>query len=54
MECKFILALTLFAVGMSVDVAARCDVNECPTTPKHYEELGCKPIKKKGDCCTSR
>lgn len=31
-----------------------CDVSKCDPIPKHYDELGCKPIKKDGECCTKR
>lgn len=31
-----------------------CDKSECEPIPKHYEELGCVPIKKDGECCTQR
>lgn len=31
-----------------------CDVAKCDPIPKHYEELGCEPIKKVGECCPKR
>jgi hypothetical protein len=31
-----------------------CDESKCDPNPKHYEELGCEPIKKVGECCPSR
>lgn len=34
--------------------ADACDPSKCSPIPIHYEELGCEPIKKDGECCTSR
>ncbi|XP_055627552.1 kielin/chordin-like protein [Toxorhynchites rutilus septentrionalis] len=32
---------------------AKCD-DPCSVPPKHYSELGCKPIKDDGHCCPNR
>lgn len=39
--------------GFFVQSGTACDIKDCPSVPKHYDELGCKPIKKNGDCCIS-
>lgn len=44
----------LIAVNVHVLTGEKCDVSQCPSIPKHYEELGCKAVKKAGGCCTSR
>lgn len=31
-----------------------CDVSKCDSIPKHYEEIGCKPVKIDGECCPKR
>lgn len=36
-------------------VNEKCKDVECPTVPKHYEEMGCEGIKSHDDdCCASR
>ncbi|XP_040164551.1 uncharacterized protein LOC120900971 isoform X1 [Anopheles arabiensis] len=48
-------------VAMSVIVAVSgCETQKgacdepCPVPPKHYAELGCKPILEEGQCCPKR
>ncbi|CRK94534.1 CLUMA_CG008037, isoform A [Clunio marinus] len=41
----------LFCTLICCVASKSCDKSECPTIPKHYEELGCKPVKQSGDCC---
>lgn len=43
-----------FFIAANVLTGEACDKSKCLPTPKHYDELGCKPIKKSGDCCTTR
>lgn len=47
-----VVGLLLCAVAVAVCSAA-CD-EPCPAPPKHYSELGCKPIKDEGRCCPNR
>lgn len=35
-------------------IAADCDPTKCPAAPKHYVELGCKPVTNDKECCPSR
>lgn len=44
----------IFFTVVGIGASQRCDTSKCPTTPKHYEELGCSPIRKSGECCPSR
>jgi hypothetical protein len=40
--------------GLSFLRLGTCDPTKCQQAPKHYEELGCKPIIKEGECCPQR
>lgn len=40
--------------GLSFIRLGDCDVSKCEAIPKHYEELGCEPVKKDGECCPKR
>lgn len=31
-----------------------CVPSKCPKVPKHYEELGCKPVIAENECCPER
>lgn len=31
-----------------------CDESKCDPIPKHYDELGCEPTRKVGECCPKR
>lgn len=37
--------------GLSFIRLGDCDLSKCDPIPKHYEELGCEPTKKDGECC---
>ena len=40
--------------GLSFLRLGTCDSTKCSSIPVHYQELGCKPIIKDGECCPSR
>lgn len=40
--------------GLSFLRLGTCVPTKCGHFPKHYEELGCKPIIKDGECCPWR
>jgi hypothetical protein len=50
--CIVFLLHIIFVVVLAKDKV--CDPKKCPTTPKHYEELGCEAVKNEGDCCATR
>jgi hypothetical protein len=55
MMVKICIALILQIAFFGVYAAEKvCDEKKCPSIPKHYEELGCEPVKNEGDCCASR
>lgn len=51
---KMLNNICLLVLAVSVTSIDSCDPKSCPSVPKHYEELGCKPIKKSGECCATR
>lgn len=52
-HCTLILLIAA-SLSLSLVASQSCNTSDCPTIPKHYEELACKGIKKKGECCSSR
>lgn len=58
MDKIFTLALlTLFLISFVNSNKLKksiCDTEKCPSIPKHYEELGCEPVKADDDCCARR
>lgn len=50
---KMMLRILTVLLVIKLTTCEVCEPEECKT-PKHYEELGCEPVKKKGDCCASR
>ncbi|XP_070496690.1 uncharacterized protein [Chironomus tepperi] len=45
-------AVTIVILSLcSAVLSDKCDNTKCPVVPKHYEELGCKPIYQQGYCC---
>lgn len=46
--------VVLIAFSATAAKAASQTCDNCPSIPKHYEELGCTPVKKNGQCCVSR
>ena len=48
-------AVTIVILSLcSVVFSDKCENVKCPVVPKHYEELGCKPIFQQGYCCPLR
>lgn len=46
----FVLLLAICGSFAELD----CDDANCPSIPKHYEEMDCEPIKNEGECCVNR
>lgn len=43
----------LLIISIATLCHAACD-EPCPPAPKHYSELGCKPVLEEGQCCPKR
>lgn len=49
-----VLLHLVFAYALELKEEKKCDKVECPSIPKHYEELNCEPVKNEDDCCPLR
>lgn len=52
--CIVLLVQLACGVLADKDKDKGCTDVACPTTPKHYEELGCEAVTSGDDCCPSR
>lgn len=56
MKKMYMVLLVQLVLGGALELKeeAKCDKVKCPSIPKHYEELGCEPVKTDDDCCPVR
>lgn len=54
--CIVLIIQLVFASALELkdENEKKCDKVECPSIPKHYEELDCEPVKTEEDCCPTR
>ena len=48
------MQLLVFGSALELKEEKKCDKVECPSIPKHYEELDCEPVKSDDECCPVR